>query len=154
MRKSKINVQFILKTLLLVIILILVIWNIMAIFVVGPSNKYESDNQAVIDKIATKQKKYKSITRNSFKYITYTCVTDNKYLIYDKTGKKLLERKKSKADFTKITQMINKNYSFFKNQKIKVAYGYKNIAYVVEKQGHFLVLDFDKAKVIYNSGGE
>lgn len=151
---KQINVKSIAFTVILVIILFLVIYIIMANFVTGPVNKNESDINAVKDKISSNNKTCKQIYRTSFKYVTYTCTSSDKYYVYDANGKLLLKRDKSLADFDKVRSMINDKYSYFKNSKIKIGYGRKNIAYVIEKDTNMLIIDFDSFKVIFNSGGE
>lgn len=153
--KRNINVKSLLKTTLLVILLLFIVYHAISIFISAPNQIYKEEENKIIERIKKDNTKIEEIERFSFKYVTYTASTDKNYIIYDHNGDKIATRKKSDAQFDKVKEKIEKNYPSLKDSEIKIGYGKKNVAYIIENGYTWLVLDFDTLKeVFYMKEGE
>ena len=147
---KKRNIKSIIFTILLVCIVIFLVYVLIGINITGPYHKTHDKIESVITKIEEKEKKVQSIIRHSFKFVTYTCESEDYYRIYDENGKRILSRKKEDLDFDKVKKIINKSYPELKDVDIEVGYGYKNGVYAIEDDNHtLLMLDIDTHKKVF-----
>lgn len=153
--KKNYNIKSIIKTTILILLLVYIVYTFIGIFISAPNQIYKDKEISITEKIKKDNKKIIDVERFSFKYVTYTATTKKSYIIYDHNGKKIATRKKSEAQFDKVKEIINKKYPALKDSEIKIGYGKKNIAYVIEDGYTWLVLDFDTLKeVFYMKEGE
>lgn len=153
---KKWNWKSIILVVFLLLVLIVVIYSLIGISVTGPYYLGQKDRNEVISKIEKSEKDVKSITRHSFEFITYTCETDDEYIIYNENGEKILTRDKKDLQLEEVEKIINKDYPALANQKIQLSYGYENAVYLIEDDNYtMLMLDFDELKeVFYMKEGE
>lgn len=136
-------------TVFLILLLIGILYSFIGIFISGGVIKDREEQNTVVEKIENKNKKVKKVTRHVFKYITYTGETTSEYIFYDENGKRLAVRSKKETDFDKVKSILNEKYPNLADQKIKVGYGKKNPAYIIEKGHELLVLDFETLKEVF-----
>lgn len=153
---KKMNWKSMILILFLVLILIVVIYSLIGISITGPYYLGQQDRNEVISKIEKSEKNVKSITRHSFEFITYTCETEDEYIIYNENGEKILTRDKKDLQLDEVEKIINKEYPELANQDIQLSYGYENAVYLIEDDNYtMLMLDFDDLKeVFYMKEGE
>lgn len=140
-------------TCFLIFAAVLIFYVFVGIFISGPVYKQQADQQEIMDKMNASNGQCESIMRHSFKYVTYTCTSKDKYTIYDKNAKRIASREKSDAQFVAVEKIKNQ-YPEFKDKEVEVAYGYDGIAYMVENKSNLLIIDFDDLEVLFYSGGE
>lgn len=153
---KKMNWKSMILVLFLVLILIVVIYSLIGISITGPYYLGQQDRNEVISKIEKSEKNVKSITRHSFEFITYTCETEDEYIIYNENGEKILTRDKKDLQLDEVEKIINKDYPELVSQEIQLSYGYENAVYLIEDDNYtMLMLDFDDLKeVFYMKEGE
>lgn len=153
---KKMNWKSMILVLFLVLILIVVIYSLIGISITGPYYLGQQDRNEVISKIEKSEKGVKSITRHSFEFITYTCETEDEYIIYNEKGEKILTRDKKDIQLDEVEKIINKDYPELVSQEIQLSYGYENAVYLIEDDNYtMLMLDFDDLKeVFYMKEGE
>lgn len=153
---KKMNWKSMILVLFLVLILIVVIYSLIGISITGPYYLGQQDRNEVISKIEKSEKDVKSITRHSFEFITYTCETEDEYIIYNEKGEKILTRDKKDIQLDEVEKIINKDYPELVSQEIQLSYGYENAVYLIEDDNYtMLMLDFDDLKeVFYMKEGE
>lgn len=147
---KKRNIKSIVLTIFLIIIVIYLVYVLIGINITGPYHKTQDKIDKVITKIEEKEKNVQSITRHSFKYVTYTCESEDYYRIYDENGRRILSRKKAELNFDKVRDIIYKSYPELKDIDIQVSYGYKNGVFLVEDDNYtMLMLDIDTHKKVF-----
>lgn len=155
MKHKKYNFKSILLTIVLILILIGVFYSFVGIFISGGAIKDRNEQEAIVEKIENKTKDVEKVTKNVFKFVTYTAQTQKEYVFYDENAKKIAVRNRSAAKFDEVSELIRKEYPSLEGVKIKVGYGEKNPAYIIEKEYELLVLDYNNLKkVFYMKEGE
>lgn len=150
MNNLKINWIQIIKTLILALLICVVIYIISADFIFGPIAKQKHDDQKIEDKISQKHK-CEEVYKTTFKYQTYTCENKDEYIIFDINGDKKSSRKKDNSKLVKLNEIIANKYPSYLDAKIRVGYGKNKIAFIIEKDHDFLVIDYDTLKLVFNS---
>ncbi len=128
------NTKSIFVTIFLAIIVLFLVYFIIAINVGGPYYKNQADVQRIVTKINEEEKTDNTITRHSFKYVTYTSEDAKQYRIYDSNGDLILTRKKSKLKFDEVAKIVAEKYPELANETIQISYGYKNGVYLIENE--------------------
>ncbi|NBK97790.1 MAG: hypothetical protein EOM50_07185 [Erysipelotrichia bacterium] len=147
---KKWNWKSITLTMVLLCVLIACVYALIAFNITGPYYMGQSKSEKVIEKIKQKEKQVVSIKRHSFQYITYTCETKNKYIIYNEKGEKILTRSKKDLQLDKVKAIVNESYPELADEEIQISYGYKNAVYLLEDDQYtMLMLDFDKLKEVF-----
>ncbi|OCN05660.1 hypothetical protein A4S06_08080 [Erysipelotrichaceae bacterium MTC7] len=140
-------------TAFIVLLLVIICVSLMGIFVSGPVLKNEYEQRRIESEIKSENKACEQIERHSFRYVTFTCESDESYTIYDENAKKIASRKKSEADFAKANELLA-NYKEMANTTFSIGYGYEGIAYVANSGSTMLVVDFDSFEVLFYNGGQ
>lgn len=154
---KKWNWKSIILTIFLLLLLIVVIYSLIGITITGPYYAGQSEGNKVIEKIEKNEKEdIISISRHSFEYVTYTCETKKKYVIYNEKGERILSRKKTEMQLEEVNKIVNKTYPALAKQEIQLSYGYENAVYLIEDDNYTkLMLDFDTLEeVFYMKEGE
>lgn len=155
LKHKKYNVKSILLTMLLILILIGIFYSLVGIFISGGAIKDRNEQVAIVEKIKSKTKGVEKVTRNVFKFVTYTAQTEKKFVFFDENAKKIAVRNRNDAKFDEVNEIIRNEYPSLEGVKIEVGYGKKNPAYIIEKEYELLVLDFKSLKkVFYMKEGE
>lgn len=153
---KKWNWKSMLLIIFLLFILIVVIYSLIGISVTGPYYLGQKDQSEVIAIIEKNEDDIIAITRHSFEFITYTCETDDEFIIYNEKGEKILTRNKEDLQLDEVEEIIKNDYPALLNQTIQISYGYENAVYLIEDDNFtMLMLDFDELKeVFYMKEGE
>ncbi|MEG0313959.1 MAG: hypothetical protein RR646_01710 [Erysipelotrichaceae bacterium] len=145
------KLKSILVTLLLLLLLLSVLAIFNAMFIVGPTAKYDSNINTKITNIETKYK-VSNVYRHVFRYSVFIGETKEDYIFFDDNETKLLTVNKTEVDVNK-AKLIALDKGFSKACSIQIGYGYDNAAYIIEENEHLLVLDIKSYKELYYKGG-
>lgn len=148
---KKIKIRKLLLTIFLWIVLVTIIFSFIAVYIRGPILKNKHDQQVIEDKISESNKNC-TITRNSFKYVSYTCENTTTFIVFDRNGEEVGRRKKKDARFDEVEKIVQ-NYPALVGQPVHVTFGYDSVVYLIEKGTEILVIDFDSLKILMYSGG-
>lgn len=149
---KKFNYKKIILTCFLLFLTVLIFYGFIGVFISGPVFKQAAKEQKLETTIRKQNKACEIVERYSFKYVTYTCETEDAYVIYDKNGEKIIERTKAELQFDKVYEISSK-YPEFDGMEPSITYGYDEMVYLFEKGAVFLVLDFDSLDLLFYSGG-
>ena len=130
----KFNGKSIAFTTLLVIILLAVIFIEIALFITGPSAKYDA--------------KIENIQRHVFHYIIYIGEDEDNIVWFNEEGKPIVTKEKATLQKDKAAQEAQKLYGW-KDVKVTLGYGYDQPVYVIEANNCEVLLDYDTLKVVY-----
>lgn len=144
----KINGKSLAVTVMLIIVALLVVYIEIAIFISGPTRKYEDKVATQIASIKQSYAQIQDVQRHVFHYVVYTGEDQDTYVWFNEKGKAIASRKKATYDEAKVKAFVSKNYHG-EDMHISLGYGYKNPVYVINfKQGE-LLLDYDTLEEIY-----
>lgn len=153
---KKWNWKSILLTIALLFVVIVLVYVLIGISITGPYYAGQKDRSSVIAKIEKAEKKIVSITRHSFEFVTYTCETDQNFIIYNEKGEKILTRDKDELKLDEVNAILADKYPALSDKKITISYGYEDAVYLIEDDHYtMLMLDFDQLnEVFYMKEGE
>lgn len=144
----KINGKSIAMTTLLTIILLLVILIEIALFITGPSAKYDAKVEKQIQNIEKNYEKIENIQRHVFHYIIYIGEDDENIVWFNEEGKPIVTKEKSTLQKENALAETQKLYGW-KDATVTLGYGYDQPVYVVEANNCEVLLDYDTLKVVY-----
>lgn len=144
----KINGKSIAMTTLLTIILLLVILIEIALFITGPSAKYDAKVEKQIQNIEKNYEKIENIQRHVFHYIIYIGEDDENIVWFNEEGKPIVTKEKSTLQKENALAEAQKLYGW-KDATVTLGYGYDQPVYVVEANNCEVLLDYDTLKVVY-----
>lgn len=144
----KFNGKSIAFTTLLVIILLEVIFIEIALFITGPSAKYDAKVEKQIQNIQKNYEKIENIQRHVFHYIIYIGEDEDNIVWFNEEGKPIVTKEKATLQKDKAAQEAQKLYGW-KDVKVTLGYGYDQPVYVIEANNCEVLLDYDTLKVVY-----
>ena len=144
----KINGKSIAMTTLLTIILLLVILIEIALFITGPSAKYDAKVEKQIQNIEKNYENIENIQRHVFHYIIYIGEDDENIVWFNEEGKPIVTKEKSTLQKENALAEAQKLYGW-KDAAVTLGYGYDQPVYVVEANNCEVLLDYDTLKVVY-----
>lgn len=122
---------------------------VIALYISGPSIKYDSEINQQKEAIQQKEKEtFISLDRHVFRYITYVAKTTNEYIWYDSEAKELLRRKSDKVNFELAKAKVAETHKL-EDLRVSLGYGYEQGVYIVENSEYVVLLDIDSLKEIY-----
>ena len=130
------------------IVLVAVVVVEIALFISGPSRKYEQSIVQEESRITSNYKNIKELTRHAFYYTTYVGEQGNQLLWFNEEGKKIVSKKKSSLQMEEATKIARETYGA-SDIEVTLGYGYKNPAYVIQSDVGCILLDYDTLKEVY-----
>lgn len=144
----KINGKSIAVTAILIIVLFFVIMIEIALFISGPSEKYEAKVQQQISAIQKDYKDIDNIKRHVFHYIVYIGEDEDTIVWFNEEAKPIVSKEKSSLQLEKARQEAKALYGF-DDVEVSLGYGYNNPVYVIQSDDCELLLDYDTFKTVY-----
>lgn len=144
----KFNGKSIALTSLLIIILFVVIFIEIALFITGPSAKYDAKVEKQIQNIQKNYDKIENIQRHVFHYIIYIGEDEDNIVWFNEEGKPIVTKEKSTLQMDQAKSEAEKLYGW-KDVTVSLGYGYDHPVYVVKANNCEVLLDYDTFKVVY-----
>lgn len=132
----------------LCLILGLVLLIEIALFISGPTRKYEAGVQRQIDAIQSKYQEVSDIERHVFQYIVYVGVDEEHVVWFNENAEAIVSKELSSLQKEAALREAQKNYGV-ENASVSLGYGYNNPVYVIQAEQCEILLDYDTLKEVY-----
>lgn len=136
-------------TVFLLVLLAVSLMTLIAMYISGPSIKYDKEMQLEMDHIRqSSEASFLTLERHVFRYVTYIGETEDAYYWFDRDGRELLQKPKQEIHMEEASAYATEAHDL-SDVKKSIGYGYENGAYVLENEEYLLLLDIDTLEEIY-----
>lgn len=133
----------------LFMLLLLVLYMGIAVFISGPSRRYEAKIEAEEALILKQTPDVQDLQRHVFQYMVYAGEAGDTYVWFNAEGKQITSRPKDSARFTEVAQLAEAAYGLTDAQ-VSLGYGYEAPVYVITHKEREILLDYDTLEEVYD----
>lgn len=120
-----------------------------AVYISGPSRKYEDTVLKQEERIRSTYSAVKDLQRHVFQYTVYVGEDDDMYIWFNEEGSVITTKEKSSARFSEVKELARSVYGF-QNAGVSLGYGYDNPVYVLDSGEREVLLDYDSMEEVYD----
>ena len=142
------NIKNIGITSLLILIIILLCYINVGLNITGPMNYEAYKDEVILKEVKKEYPSINSLYRHSFKYVTYSTISNEKVYIFDNEGGLVVEKEFKSEMIDEIKHLVLDNYGIG-NVEVNIGFGYNNAVYVVEEEDMIVLFDYDTKDVVY-----
>lgn len=148
-QRMKEHLKSIPVTIVLLLLLLIVVFSEIAIYISGPSRKYEDSVAKQEQKIKDAYGSVKELHRHVFQYTVYVGEDEQLYIWFNEEGNVVTTKEKSSARFSEAKRIAQSVYGL-QDAEISLGYGYKNPVYVLVSDEREILLDYDSMEELYD----
>ena len=144
----KINKKSVLITTCIILFGLIIFYMNVALFISGPSVKYEDKLEKEQQAITKNYKDITLINRHVFQYVVLVGEDKDQFVWFNENSKAIDHRKKATYKERTVEDIVRTQYHAM-DIEVTLGYGYKNPCYVVTCDQGLILLDYDSLKEIY-----